>query len=77
MILPIDIIEWVVVLASILFVLIIAIVLGQFVRALLSGRLSALDLINDPDGRYSESKMWTQVGKGMAVYVMIKDAADG
>lgn len=77
MILPIDVVQWMVVAVAMALLLIMVLVMAQFVRALLTGELNALDLMKDPDGRWSEAKLWTHVGKGMAVYVMIKDAADG
>lgn len=37
--------------------------------------MSPRDLMCSPDGRLSESKMWTHVGKALAAWLLVKHGA--
>lgn len=39
------------------------------------GARALLDLVQSPDGRMSESKIWTHIGKGLAAWLLIKHGA--
>lgn len=42
---------------------------------LIPGARALLDLVAGPDGRLSESKIWTHVGKALAAWLLVKHGA--
>lgn len=70
-------IEWLLTGSAIAILAVILIMGAQVVQAALRGRIDALDLVIGKNGRISDEKVWTHLGKAVLLYAMIKDTADG
>lgn len=71
------IIEWILLGCAAIVVMIVLAGGAQIVKALWSGELKAVDLVRGKNGKISDEKIWTHIGKAVLVFVMIKDASDG
>jgi len=74
---PEIIISWMLLGCAVLVFGVISVMGTQIVRGAISGRWNANDLILGKNGKISDEKIWTHIGKAVLVFVMIKDAADG
>lgn len=71
------VIEWLLMCCAISILFVIFTFGTRIVWGGLTGKFDPLDLVLGKNGRISDEKIWTHVGKGLLVFAMIKDASDG